>query len=237
MEAMPIQRKTMSGEVVSQIKEMIERGRLRPGDRLPAERKLAEQFGVSRTTVREGIKILSESGLLASRQGAGTFVSERDGGSREGSLIEAVLAGNYGLHDVFEVRKMLEPEIAALAARNGSPDAKTRLEAILMEQEQAILTGGTGAGFDHQFHQALAEASGNPVLREMVTALHEGFSRSRAEGVQSSQRQKASLAAHRAIVEAVKHGHAMQAERAMREHLDEVERIIFDNQRGILSRR
>lgn len=236
MEARPVTKKTISDEIVNQIREMIDNGRLRPGDRLPAERKLAEQFGVSRTSVREGIKILAESGLLSSRQGSGTFVSERDE-ARGGSLIQSILAGNHDLQDVFEVRKMLEPEIAALAARNGSPDAKTRLEAILMEQEQAISLGVSGVGFDLLFHQALAEASGNPVLREMVSALHEGFSHSRSEGVQSPQRQKASLAAHRAIVEAVKHGHAMQAERAMREHLDEVERIIFDNQRGAYSRR
>ena len=237
MEARPVSRKCISDEIVNQIREMIDHGRLQPGDRLPAERKLAEQFGVSRTTVREGIKILSESGFLTSRQGAGTFVSRPDDGARGGSLIDAVLSGNHDLQDVFEVRKMLEPEIAALAARNGSPDAKTRLEAILMEQEQAIDSGESGAGIDQRFHQALAEASGNPVLREMVSALHEGFSRSRAEEVQSPQRQKASLAAHRAIVEAVRNGHAMQAERAMREHLDEVERIIFDNQRGVYSRR
>jgi GntR family transcriptional repressor for pyruvate dehydrogenase complex len=237
MEARPVSRKCISDEIVNQIREMIDHGRLQPGDRLPAERKLAEQFGVSRTTVREGIKILSESGLLTSRQGAGTFVSRPDDGARGGSLIDAVLAGNHDLQDVFEVRKMLEPEIAALAARNGSPDAKTRLEAILMEQEQAIDSGESGGNIDHRFHQALAEASGNPVLREMVAALHEEFSRSRSEEVQSPQRQKASLAAHRAIVEAVRNGHAMQAERAMREHLDEVERIIFDNQRGVYSRR
>ncbi|MCJ2165823.1 MULTISPECIES: FadR/GntR family transcriptional regulator [unclassified Pseudodesulfovibrio] len=237
MEAKPVQRKSISEEIVSQLKGMIDQGRLLPGDRLPAERKLAEQFGVSRTSVREGIKILAESGLLESRQGAGTFVSENEGGAREGSLLEAVLSGDFDLQDVFEVRKMLEPEIAALAARNGSPSAKNRLEAILMEQEQAIRSGSSGAGLDHQFHQALAEASGNPVLREMVSALHEGFARSREDIVQSPQRQEASLAAHRAIIEAVRNGHAMQAERAMREHLEEVERIIFHNQTYGYSRR
>lgn len=237
MEARPVIRKSISDEIVTQLRAMIDQGQLRPGDRLPAERKLAESFGVSRTTVREGIKIMAESGLLESRQGSGTFVSEPELGSREGSLIQAVLSGNFDLQDVFEVRKMLEPEIAALAARNGSPDAKTRLEAILMEQEKAIRSGGSGAGFDQQFHQALAEASGNPVLREMVTALQEGFARSREDGVQSPQRQEASLAAHRAIVEAVRNGHAMQAERAMREHLEDVERIVFHNQRTAYSRR
>ncbi|NDV20813.1 FCD domain-containing protein [Pseudodesulfovibrio sp. JC047] len=225
MELKPVNRKSVSEEIVQQIREMIDHGALQPGDRLPAERRLAEEFGVSRTSVREGIKILAESGILESRQGSGTFVSEdRDD---DGSLFDAVLTGQHDLRDVFEVRKMLEPEIAALAAINASPDELNRLESTLIDQEQAVRRGASGVGFDQKFHQLLAEASGNPVLREMVTVLHEGFARSRAEEVQSPERQQASVRAHRNIVEAVKNGHAMQAERAMREHLISTESLVF----------
>ncbi|WP_319542640.1 FadR/GntR family transcriptional regulator [uncultured Pseudodesulfovibrio sp.] len=225
MEVKPVNKKSISEEIVKQIKQMIGHGTLMPGDRLPAERKLAEEFGVSRTSVREGIKILAESGVLESRQGSGTFVSE----SREddGTLFDVVLSGQHDLRDVFEVRKMLEPEIAALAAVNGSPDQLTRLEDVLINQEHAVRRGDSGAGYDHAFHQLLAEASGNPVLKEMVMVLHEGFAKSRAEEVQSPERQQASIRAHRAIVEAVKNGRAMQAERAMREHLASTESIVF----------
>lgn len=239
MEVQRVSRRSISEEIVEQIRQMINEGRLKPGDRLPAERVMAEMFGVSRTTVREGIKSLGESGVLESRQGAGTFVRRVDeqGTASKGSLIDAIMSGEYSLEDVFEVRKMLEPEIAALAARNGMPDEITRLEVALAEQERAIRAGESGSGYDQRFHRLLAEASGNPVLREMVEALHEGFAASRDDSVQSPERQEASLAAHRAIVEAVKHGHGMQAERAMREHLEEVERIIFYYQRSAYSRR
>ena len=150
---------------------------------------------------------------------------------RAGSLIEAVLAGDYRLADVFEVRKMLEPEIAAIASAKAKPDDITRLEAILHQQEEAIGDGTSGGEFDQRFHQMLADIAGNEVLRELITALHDALAKSRADHVQSSERQRVSLAAHWAIVAALRNGHGMQAERAMREHLDEVEKVIFGNQR------
>lgn len=232
MEIQRVGRKSISEEIVLQIRRMVEEGQLSPGDRLPAERVMAEMFGVSRTTVREGIKSLAEAGVLESRQGAGTFVRRVDEPSvaQAGSLIDAILAGDYSLADVFDVRKMVEPEIAAIASGKAKPDEITRLEAILHRQEEAVRAGSSGAEHDQRFHQLLAEIAGNKVLRELVTALHDALARSRADDVQSPERQKASLASHWAIVAALKNGHGMQAERAMREHLDEVEKIIFGNQ-------
>ena len=233
MEVKRVGRKSISEEIVSQIRQMIEEGRLSPGDRLPAERVLAEMFGVSRTTVREGIKSLAESGVLESRQGAGTYVRRVDERlkSQYGSLIDAILNGDYSLEDVFDVRKMVEPEIAAIASGKAKPDDITRLEAVLHRQEEAVAKGVSGAEYDQRFHQMLADIAGNKVLLELVTALHDALARSRADHVQSPERQKVSLASHWDIVAALKSGHGMQAERAMREHLAEVEKIIFGNRR------
>lgn len=227
MEVKPVSKKSISEEIVDQIRAMIEQGELAIGDRLPAERRLAEMFSVSRTTVREAIKIMAESGVIESRQGSGTFVSEA--GEQRSSLVDAILKGKPGMRDVLEVRKMMEPEIAALAAQNASPSDVNRLEAVLYEQEAAIQAGESGSGSDLRFHQLLAETSGNVVLREMVIALHDALTENRADEFQSPERKEASLAAHRAIVEAVKGGQGMQAERAMRDHLEEVERIMFSN--------
>ncbi|MBG0791599.1 MAG: FadR family transcriptional regulator [Desulfovibrionaceae bacterium] len=233
MEVQRVGKKTISEEIAAQIRGMIDGGQLSPGDRLPAERVMAEMFGVSRTTVREGIKSLAEAGVLESRQGAGTFVrSVGERSSRHAaSIIDVILAGDYRLADVFEVRKMLEPEIAAIASAKAKPDDITRLEAILHRQEDAVRKGRSGADSDLLFHQMLADIAGNEVLRELVTALHDALAKSRADSVQSPERQKVSLAAHRAIVAALRSGRGMQAERAMREHLDEVEKIIFGNQK------
>lgn len=229
MEIRPINRKTAYEDITLQIRAMISRGDLLVGDKLPPERKLAEMFSVSRNTVREAIKALAEGELLESRQGAGTYVravSERGASSK---IVDFSLQGKPELRDIFEVRKLMEPEMAALAARNAPPHEVTHLEAILIEQEAAIEAGDTGSGFDQRFHELLAVASGNAVLRQMVAALHEDLTESRGRALQSYERQKASLAAHRSIVEAVKSGHVMQAEKAMREHLEEIERIVFSD--------
>jgi len=227
MDIKPVNRKAIYEDIVLQIRAMIERGELQPGDKLPPERRLAEMFSVSRNTVREAIKALAEKDVLESRQGAGTFVREADAEDFAATFAGAILRNQPGLKDIFEVRKLIEPEIAALAARNASPSDVTWLENVLHEQEQAFQYGQFGGNLDQMFHEILAEASGNKVMRAMVAALHDDLHESRAVGLQSKDRQEASLAAHRAIVEAVKDGRVMQAEKAMREHLEEVEQIVF----------
>lgn len=230
MDIKPVSRKSIYEDIVLQIRSMIDRGELSPGNKLPPERKLAELFNVSRNTVREAIRTLAEKNILESRQGAGTFVRESEAESFVTSFAGAVLRKQPGLKDVFEVRKLLEPEIAAMAARNASPDELTRMESLLAEQEQAIESGSPGGRIDQQLHQMLAQASGNEVMLAMVAALHEEFSESRSDVLQSRERQEASLAAHRAIIDAVRLGHVMQAEKAMRDHLEEIEKIAFKNQ-------
>lgn len=227
MDVKPIGRKSIYEDIVLQIKKMLESGELAPGDKLPPERSLAEMFAVSRNSVREAIKALAEQDVLESRQGAGTFVREQSTGSLLPDFSRIVTDEKAAVRDVFEVRKILEPEIAAMAARNASPGEVTRLEAALVEQETALSQGRISGTLDQRFHKLLAEASGNDVLRAMVTALHDDFTESRADALQSEERQQASLAAHRAIVEAVRDGHVMQAEKAMREHLEEIESIVF----------
>lgn len=232
MDVRPVSRKGIYGDIVLQIRAMIDRGELRPGDRLPPERMLAEMFEVSRNTVREAIKALAEQELVESRQGAGTFVRSVDEARFAATLAGVIMRAKPGLRDIFEARKLIEPEIAALAARNASPCDITRIEAALADQERAVHRGDPAADHDQLLHGLLAEASGNVVLGEVVKALHEDFTRSRVEALQSQERQEASLAAHRAIVEAVRGGHVMQAERAMRDHLEEIETIVFARDSG-----
>ncbi len=227
MEIKPVSRQSIYEDIVTQIRGMISRGELAVGDRLPPERRLAEMFSVSRNTVREAIRSLAEQGLVESRQGAGTFVSQADSRDFATTFAGAILRGQPELREIFEIRKIVEPEIAGMAARNASPGDITRLEAILTEQEQAVAKGESTSHFDLELHATLAEASGNSVMRAMVRALHDELYESRVAGLQSPPRQQASLAAHRAIVQAVKHGHVLQAEKAMREHLDEVSIIVF----------
>lgn len=227
MDIKPINRKSIYQDIVLQIRAMIERGELTPGDKLPPERRLAEMFSVSRNTVREAIKALAQKDILESRQGAGTFVRVADADSFAEAFAGSIVRSQPRLKDIFEVRKLVEPEIAALAARNASPSDITWMENVISEQEDAAQAGKMTSELDQLFHEILAEASGNSVMRIMIGALHDEFVESRISVLQSKDRQQRSLEAHKAIVDAIKGGHIMQAEKAMREHLEEVERIVF----------
>ncbi len=229
MDMKPVHRKSVYEDIVLQIRSMIEEGTLTPGDKLPPERSLAEMLSVSRNTVREAIKVLAQQEILESRQGAGTFVREVVEGNDRAGFTDFFAGEKPDIRDVFEVRKLIEPEIAALAARHASIGDVAQLETVLAEQERAVRSGEYGSVHDQRLHGLLAKASGNAVLQAMISVLHEDLTASRSDELQSAERQKASLAAHRAIVEAVKNGHVMQAERAMRAHLDELEAIVFSN--------
>src|SRR5215210_2130564 len=125
----PEHRGTTSEEVISQLREMIHRGDLRPGDRLPPERDLAKMLGVSRPTLRAGIRSLAAVGVLQSRQGAGTFVVQTDGQHILDSSPLRLMASLHGFTsaEMFEVRLSLEMAVAGLAAERATGDQMATL--------------------------------------------------------------------------------------------------------------
>src|ERR1700726_5022651 len=115
-------------QIVQQIEESIHEGRLKPGDQLPAERELAQQFGVSRTAVREAMKTLREKGLVEAYAGRGTFVTNETARSMRHTLDRMMRGGpSEGAVHLVEVREILEPEIAALAAQRSGEDARSAM--------------------------------------------------------------------------------------------------------------
>ena len=217
----------MHADIAVRLRRLIDDGELTPGDRLPPERALAELFSVSRNTVREAIKALAESGVVESRRGAGTYVVDMAAGDFIDRFAEAVTRQQTALREAFHVRKLVEPEIAGLAARNADPDHIERMEAALLNQKRAIEAGQSGTAHDQEFHRILAEASGNAVLLALVTALHDDLNVLRSEGLQTQVRTRGSHAAHLDILDAVRRGAPDEAETAMRKHLSALEAAIF----------
>ena len=162
-------------QVVSHVRSLIERGELRPGDRLPAERDLAVQIGVSRPTVRAGLRALAAMGVVKSRHGSGTYIP--DGPPTLGSEPLSFLAALHGFtrEEMYEARRILEVGAAGLAAERASSE-----QVATMAEEVASLFASMDdpQGFlrhDIEFHRAVATASGNPIvatLVEMVSALY-----------------------------------------------------------------
>src|SRR6059036_3716048 len=136
----PIRRSRLYQSIVEQIESLLERGELRPGDQLPPERALAEQFQVSRASVREALRTLELLGVVETRAGGGTFVRQVAPDDLVRPL-HSLIARGHSLTDVIEFRGVVEPAIAALAATRITPAQLDELRQLLVEQQRKVATG------------------------------------------------------------------------------------------------
>lgn len=158
----PIKPKKISDQVFEQIRELIFRGELKPGDQLMPERDMADTLNVSRTTVRNAINKLVVLGLLEHKQGHGTFVQSPESRS-ENPLAAAMASEDATLGDLLEVRMGLECNSAALAAQRAQDKDIEFMEKSLAEMREEVKAGRLGSEADTAFHMAIAYATKNPV--------------------------------------------------------------------------
>jgi GntR family transcriptional repressor for pyruvate dehydrogenase complex len=159
-------------QIVQQIEDSILNGDLKGGGQLPAERDLAHQFGVSRTAVREAMKTLREKGLVEAYPGRGTFVTNRTARSMRQTLDRVMRGGpSEGAVHLVEVREILEPEIAALAAVRADEEARTAMREAIAVMDAARLDPEAFIEGDLDFHLALAEAAGNPLILSLIDSI------------------------------------------------------------------
>jgi GntR family transcriptional repressor for pyruvate dehydrogenase complex len=222
-------------DIVSQISDLIGQGRLKSGDQLPSERELSETFKVSRTSVREAIRALESIGLVQSRPGDGTFISAPSIESLVQPLASALFREKRSQVELFETRRIIEPQLAALAAERATSRDLERMDAILADQEREIAAGGSGVEADSAFHFAIAEAARNPVLLRLVNAIVDLLHQSREKSLHTENRPRLSLLKHREILEALKKGDPAEGERLMRQHIEGIEENLFSPSREIAS--
>lgn len=214
-------RGTTSEEVVWRLREMIQRGELNSGDRLPPERDLAKLLGVSRPTLRAGIGSLAAMGVLQSRQGAGTFVVKAEvSPTLDGGALRMLAALNgFTSTEMFEARLALEMSIAGLAAERATGEHIATMSeeiasmyASLDEPEQFLV-------HDMRFHQTVAAASGNRILTALMNMVAKILFEARSKTVKRATDLKESAEMHRHIYRAVRERNIEGARQAMREHL------------------
>jgi GntR family transcriptional regulator, transcriptional repressor for pyruvate dehydrogenase complex len=214
-------RGTTSEEVISQLREMIHRGEIRPGDRLPPERDLAKLLGVSRPTLRAGIRSLAAVGVLQSRQGAGTFVVKADGPPSLDSSPLRLMASLHGFTpaEMFEARQSLEMAVAGLAAERATGDHMASMSeeiagmyASLDDPEQFLV-------HDMRFHQTVAAASGNRILTSLMNMVATILFDVRSKTVKRARDLKESAEMHRHVYRAIRERNPEAARNAMRDHL------------------
>lgn len=222
-----VQKTRVSEGIIDQVRDLIVSGRLRPADRLPAERELARTFGVGRSAVREAIRAMEFLGILEARPGEGTFVAALPGGQGRDPIGTSLFQAWSTQRNLFEVRRVLEPGLAALAARRATAEQVEKLRRVLEGQEAGIRSGGTGMQEDTAFHFLIAEATGNEVLLRIVDSLMDRLRQTREASLQHAKRPARSLQQHRAILRAIETRDPVAAERRMREHIRAIERLVF----------
>lgn len=206
------------GEITAQkLLGMIREKGYGPGDRLPTEMELSEALGVGRNTVREALRILMSRNIVTVRQGSGTFVSDKNGIPDDPLGFSMADDTRKLTRDLLQVRLILEPPIAALAAQNAEPEDIARLEAILLEVEALIRSRRDYAEMDSRFHAQIAACSHNAVMSNLVPVITDGV-RVFASAVRETEYDQ-TLASHRAIFEAIRDRRALDAGQAMYYHL------------------
>jgi GntR family transcriptional repressor for pyruvate dehydrogenase complex len=205
--------------VVQHVRGLIERGELRPGDRLPAERELAVQLGVSRPSVRAGLRSLAAIGVLQTRHGAGTFIT--DGPPTLGSEPLSFLAALHGFtrDEMFEARRALEVGVAGLAAERATDEQIATIAEEVTGMFASLDDAQSFLIHDIRFHRAVAQASGNPILASLVEMVSALFYEQRRKTAQHGRDLKESAHLHRAIYHAVRAHDPKRARAAMSEHL------------------
>lgn len=210
------------------VKNMIIQREMKPGDRLPTELELVDQFGVSRSTLREAMKVLSAENVVVIRQGSGTFVSHGTG------IGEDPLGLNFTnqsklIKNLFETRMLIEPNIAALAAQRATPEDIRKLKSLVMEMNQAQVNSSAMAEMDVQFHTAVAECTHNDVLIRVVPIINESIRRSHMETHDDPESFKRAKRSHMGICKAIAESEYMNArflaERHVWETLDDIKNL------------
>jgi GntR family transcriptional repressor for pyruvate dehydrogenase complex len=232
----------VTDEAIERIRELVASGEWQPGMRLPREADLANQLGLSRNSLREAVRALSLARVLEVRQGDGTYVSSLE----PGELLEPTLSATHLLRgrtvlELFEVRRLLEPEAAAVAARRARADI---IAALRVELDRMIAAGDRADELveaDAAFHDVIARAPGNEVLRALLRSLSTRTVRARLwHGLADRNALDVARAEHERIYEAIAAGdadlahaaallHIAHNERWLREHLGPADDVPLDD--------
>jgi GntR family transcriptional regulator, transcriptional repressor for pyruvate dehydrogenase complex len=210
-------------QIVQQIEESILENRMKPGDQLPPERELAQQFGVSRTAVREAMKALQEKGLVEAHSGRGTFVIDGTSQAIRESLDRMMKIGQPGNHvQLVEVREILEPDIAALAAARADEQHLATMREAIAVMDRTPPDPDAYIEADLDFHLSLAEAVDNPFILSLLDSIVGLLREQRMKIFSVEGGPERGQYHHKRILEAIERHDPDAAREAMRAHLRQV---------------
>lgn len=233
----PVTSEKLSSAVVRQIEELILRGILRPGERLPSERELAERLGVSRPSLRDAVAQLQSSGLLSTKAGAGIYVADVLGSAFSPALVDLFARHEEAVFDYLSFRRDMEGLAAERAARLGSDTDLAVVAAVFAKMQAAhdARRAEQEAQLDAQFHLAIIEASHNVVMLHMMRSMYDllqgGVFYNRQIMFKQRTSRGALLDQHRAINDALQARDPTAARTAVETHMEYIHRSLSDQQR------
>lgn len=204
--------------VAQKVRHMIVQNQMQPGDRLPTEAELSHSFGVSRSTLREAMKILRAENVVVIRQGSGTFVSDWTGVG-EDPLGLHFTDQEHLIDNLFEARLLIDPQIAMLAVQRATPQNIRDLKEIIDRMQETPINDENAAKLDIQFHTAVAECTHNDVLIRVIPIINESIVRSHRETSSDAESYRRSKRSHRGIYEAIVNGDILTAKYMAERHV------------------
>lgn len=212
-----VNQKLLVPQIEDQLIMYIQQEQIEPGAKLPSEYKLAEKFGVGRSTIREAAKSLVSKGILEVKRGAGTFIKSTEMVVND-PLGLSQFEDKYRLAmELFDVRILLEPEVAAVACKNATEEDKERIKNLCDEVERLYMEGKNHIKKDMEFHEAIAKCSGNQVVEVLIPVILTAVTT--FANLTNRKLQKETIETHREITDAIMRGDSMGAKCAMIMHL------------------
>ncbi len=228
----PIEERRLYMRIVKQIEEMIYRGELKRGDKLPSERELKQKLNVSRASIREAFSALEMVGIIESRPGEGTFIKQADGNNLLHPLSLILMLEDNIVEELVELRRVLEVDCARLASERATAEDIKLLEEYVRVMDERAGYDDSCIKADRNFHYAIARASGNRVLYDVMMAISEAMDfhikNTRTALVSDVGTMRKFNVQHKRILQAIKEHDPDGAMHAMREHLNYVEKLIRD---------
>ena len=238
MARLPLVTERLSDRLAARLIAQIDKGALKPGDRLPTEAQLSIEHGVSRSVVREAVHQIKSRGLLRSRQGSGVFVAAAPA-QQPLAFDPKVLDSMDAVLQVVELRRVLEGEIAALAAQRATRVQVAGLRRAMKAIDSATVAGTDGVAEDLAFHRAIGEATGNPQFSRLLAFLeqylYEAMRVTKGNEARRSDFMDQVRAEHRAIVDAIAARDVLLARRSAIEHLQRADWRLQEG--GVIARK
>jgi GntR family transcriptional repressor for pyruvate dehydrogenase complex len=223
----PIAKRKTYELVADRLVELIVARSLQTGDQLPTERELTETFGVGRSSIREALRMLESQGVIRPGTGGAFAVAEASNPLESSLRLVFALDERTGIHDLFELRRILDCEAAALAAQRRQPSDLDEMQRAIDAMAAALAADGRDDRFvqaDIDFHMAVSVATGNRLILYSQQAAREIVQRALLNVVRVPMSPESAVLEHRAIREAIEYGNPEWARNAMRDHLERVER-------------